>query len=260
MPLFGLFLSPDAVVVVVVVVSSTQLVGSLKPPENKSNRLAPPPMGEFISSMLLLPVTLLMEVLSSFACKTAPQLKQRDWAGRSPSTRFPLLLFFITVAGAPQFGHSPFTVFKEVQIWKPTVATRGRRNANTKNELKIPRTNPPRGETKNPITNNNVTAPFAISAISLLPPPPPPLGGRLYMDKLVGDGILALSGKDARKVFLVDAKARGENTILGPDFDTVDLIENAFEDDIIRNGARAMNAARNPRELVDGRCVMILRR
>lgn len=81
MVLFGLFLSPDAVVVVVVVVvvvSSTQLVGSLKPPENKSNRLAPPPMGEFRSSILLLPVTLLMEVLSSFACKTAPQLKQRD--------------------------------------------------------------------------------------------------------------------------------------------------------------------------------------
>lgn len=171
-----------------------------------------------------------------------------------------MFLFFITVAGAPQFGHSPFTVFKEVQIWKPTVATRGRRNANTKNELKIPRTNPPRGETKNPTTNKSVTAPFAISAISFLPPSPPPLGGRLYMDKLVGDDIRALSEKDARKVFFGGAKVRGEDSILGPYFDTVDAIENAFEDDIIRNRARATITARNPRELMHGRCVMILRR
>lgn len=178
----------DVVVVVDVLVDENGSVGTSPPPPEKMSKMLPP-IGELRSSMLFLPETLLISVLPSLACKDAPQLKQIDGAGGASSTPLALDLFFMTVTGAPQFGQSPWIVFKDCHTLKLTVATSGRAIANTKNELNIPKTSPPKGEMKNPTTNNSENAPLAISAISFLPPPPPPPpdGGRLYMDRLVVD-------------------------------------------------------------------------
>mmetsp|Transcript_1007 Transcript_1007/g.2326 ORF Transcript_1007/g.2326 Transcript_1007/m.2326 type:complete len:208 (+) Transcript_1007:1289-1912(+) len=155
---------------------------------NISKKLPPPPIDEFRSSMLVLPETLLIPVLSSLACNAAPQLKHMDSVGMASSTTLvppAPPLFFITVAGAPQFGHIPFTVYSFDHTWKPTVARIGREIASTKNELNIPKTNPPSGETKNPTVRRSVPTLLAISAMSFLSPPPPFPGGRLYIDRLV---------------------------------------------------------------------------
>ena len=76
-------------------------------------------------------------------------------------------------------------VLKDNHALKPAKAISGPTNRSTRNELKIPRNNPPIGEAKNATTRANDRAPFAISAMSFLGPPPP--GGRLYIDRLVDE-------------------------------------------------------------------------
>lgn len=146
-------------------------------------------------------------------------------------------------------------VLKDNHALKPAKAMSGPTNRSTRNELNIPRNNPPIGEAKKATTSANERAPLAISAMSFLPPPPP--GGRLYMYKLldvVRDFVrppLLISRKDFDRALIVDSGENGDDNDPIPcrvtwfDFNAIGSIENASVDAPWKEGTIVKTADRN---------------
>jgi hypothetical protein len=87
----------------------------------------------------------------------------------------------MTVLVYPHDGHGALMVLTDTQMLYTNCRASGSTNINIKNELKIPRTNPPIGERKNPIINATVNAGRMMARRSSLLFPPPPPGGRLNL-------------------------------------------------------------------------------